>query len=56
VDEPGHKGTGLGLVICKMLIEAHGGKISVWSEEGLGSTFFFSLPRIFCSHPVLTAA
>jgi signal transduction histidine kinase len=56
VNESGHKGTGLGLVICKMLIEAHGGKINLRSEEGRGSTFFFSLPKKFCSHPALTAA
>jgi signal transduction histidine kinase len=38
------KGTGLGLVICKMIVEAHGGEISVVSEERKGSTFSFSLP------------
>jgi signal transduction histidine kinase/integral membrane sensor domain MASE1 len=38
------KGTGLGLVICKMIVEAHRGKIWVDSEEHKGSTFYFSLP------------
>ena len=40
----GHKGTGLGLVICKMIVEVHGGKIWVASQEGKGSTVSFSLP------------
>jgi two-component system phosphate regulon sensor histidine kinase PhoR len=37
-------GSGLGLAIAKHTIQAHGGSISVKSEEGKGSTFSFTLP------------
>ncbi len=37
-------GTGLGLYLCREMIERHGGKICFESEEGAGSTFSFSLP------------
>jgi len=38
------KGLGLGLVVCKRLVEAHGGKIWIKSEVNKGATFFFTLP------------
>ena len=45
VDKSGIKsGIGLGLPICKRLVEMHGGKIQAKSEEGKGSIFYFTLP------------
>ena len=39
------KGTGLGLILCKELIEKHGGKIWAESTEGIGTKFIFTLPK-----------
>ncbi len=39
-------GTGLGLFICRKIIELYNGRIWVESEEGKGSTFFINLPRL----------
>ncbi len=39
------KGTGLGLVLCKDMVEKNGGSIRVTSELGVGTTFYFTIPQ-----------
>jgi signal transduction histidine kinase len=49
-------GTGLGLSIVKAIVEGHGGRVDVESNEGEGAIFRVALPRLAASEPVRSAA
>ena len=55
-DSQNEGGLGLGLAIVKTFIEAHRGKVTVESKQGVGSTFQFTLPRDANVKPMITGA
>lgn len=48
----GISGTGLGLYLCRALVEQHAGRLWFASEEGAGTTFFVTVPRVSPEHTI----